>query len=440
MNKVIVDFSKKCGKVKPMHAVNNGPLALNERGTSNFEEYKALGIPYARNHDASYHAGYGGEHTVDVHRIFKNFDADENDPKSYIFEPTDKYIKTTLDAGTKIFYRLGAAIEHGYKFGTIPPKDNHKWARICEHIIRHYNEGWANGFEYGIEYWEIWNEPEHDSNWQGTMDDFIEFYTVVSRHLKSSFPHLKIGGPAFTCPWIDYEPRERFMKAVKERNLPMDFFSYHRYSKTPQGIAEAAEDGKKILDELGIENAETILDEWNYIYGWRGDEWKYSMEMERGLKGSSVIAGTMALCQYTSIDMLMYYDARPCEMCGIFDPIAPWKLLKGYYPFMMFSELYALGESVKAVGDENMIPVAATDGKNATVMLTYFDDDDNAPKKEVNIELSSLTEGAKSVECYLLDGEKNMELVKTELINEACTNLRFEMTLFSTYLIKIKSK
>ena len=138
MNVINTDLSLITGKIKPMNAVNNGPLGMSERGTSNFEDYKALEIPYARNHDASFFDGYGGEHTVDVHRIFKNFDADENDPASYVFEPTDEYVKNTYLAGTKVFYRLGASIEHGYKYGTYPPKDNMKWARICEHIIKHY--------------------------------------------------------------------------------------------------------------------------------------------------------------------------------------------------------------------------------------------------------------------------------------------------------------
>ncbi|MBI4578450.1 MAG: hypothetical protein HY718_02035 [Planctomycetes bacterium] len=38
-------------------------------------------------------------------------------------------------------------------------KDFAKWAKICVNIIRHYNEGWADGFHYNIRYWEIWNEP-----------------------------------------------------------------------------------------------------------------------------------------------------------------------------------------------------------------------------------------------------------------------------------------
>ena len=134
-----LDLCETVGEIKPMNAVNNGPVGGNVRSdSSNFEDYKSLNIPYARNHDASHCNGYGGEHTVDVHRIFKNFDADVNATESYWFEPTDDYIKATHAAGTQTFYRLGAAIEHWYKYGTRVPKDFTKWAQICEHIIRHY--------------------------------------------------------------------------------------------------------------------------------------------------------------------------------------------------------------------------------------------------------------------------------------------------------------
>ncbi|MBO7155975.1 MAG: hypothetical protein J6V83_01065 [Clostridia bacterium] len=64
-----------------MHAVNNAPSCSvgNFNGTwedqardktkkrnGNLEEYKAAGILYARTHDASFYAKYGGAHTVDV--------------------------------------------------------------------------------------------------------------------------------------------------------------------------------------------------------------------------------------------------------------------------------------------------------------------------------------------------------------------------------------
>jgi hypothetical protein len=71
MNHITINFSKNRGPIKPMHAINNGPLGKSVRGTSNFDLHQAPGIPYARNHDASHCGGYGGKDTVDIHRIFK---------------------------------------------------------------------------------------------------------------------------------------------------------------------------------------------------------------------------------------------------------------------------------------------------------------------------------------------------------------------------------
>lgn len=439
MPKITIDFKKSNGVIKPMNAVNNGPLAPTVRGTSNNELYKALGIPYARNHDASFHSGFGGEHTVDVHRIFKNFDADENNPNSYTFEPTDKYVKDTFDAGTKVFYRLGASIEHGYKYGTHPPKDFHKWARICEHIIRHYTEGWANGFYYDIEYWEIWNEPEctnaDGSNpcWQGTEEQFIELYSAAAKHLKNCFPHIKIGGPAFTTPWRN-DFKRKFLKTVKENNIPLDFYSFHRYAKEPSGIYEAAIEGYEALREAGIENTETILNEWNYVKGWIGDAWKDSIDAWKGLKGSSFIVGSMCACQYSPLDMLMFYEARPSTMCSLFETDRPWVALKGYYSFKMFGELYKLGEAIEISCNDSEIYVAAAKNKNkAAILLTYFADETEEKSKNIIIDSKNLdipTNGC--VKYYLLDEYNDCVMVKEEAISNT---IALNIGLYNSYLI-----
>ena len=44
-----------------------------------------------------------------------------------------------------------------------PPSSFSKWADIAAHIVRHYNEGWANGQKANIKYWEIGNEPDGQS-------------------------------------------------------------------------------------------------------------------------------------------------------------------------------------------------------------------------------------------------------------------------------------
>ncbi len=139
--------------------------------------------------------GHGGAHFVDVPNIFPDFDADENDPRNYDFTLTDEYIGSIVAAGTKIVYRLGITIDRGTKkYHTLPPRDFAKWSRICEHIVLHCNEGWADGFEWNILDWEIWNEPENPPMWSGTCEEYYELYVTAAKHLKSRFPQLRIGG------------------------------------------------------------------------------------------------------------------------------------------------------------------------------------------------------------------------------------------------------
>ena len=201
MATISINFQSDAGRVKVMHAVNNGPIRPSsvEQTRGNFDTFRAAKIPYARNHDASFCSAYGGEHTVDVHAIFTDFSKNPYDPASYDFTLTDEYTKTIIDAGTGVFYRLGTKIEHWPKhYGSLVPADFHKWAVICEHIIRHYNEGWADGFRFNIEYWEIWNEPDgiaadgSQPNWSGTPEEYYELYKIAATHLKKRYPHLKI--------------------------------------------------------------------------------------------------------------------------------------------------------------------------------------------------------------------------------------------------------
>ena len=453
MSQITIDFAKTLGKIKPMHSTNNGPAGEEVRGTSNKEYFQAAGIPYVRNHDASFYMDYGGEYTVDVHRIFRNFDADENLPESYDFLMTDLYMKSVYSVGSKMFYRLGTRIEHEpRKCGTIPPKDFAKWARICEHIIRHYTEGWADGFHYDVEYWEIWNEPEcrnsDGSNpcWQGTDEQFCELYAVTAKHLKSCFPHLKIGGPAVTGIWLNEGCfLYKFFPYVHEHNVPMDFFSFHRYAEDPHKLVKATNDAKALCEQYGYGNAELILNEWNYIRGWLDDEWKYSLAMEKGLKGASYVASAMCLCQQSPLDHLMYYDASPCGRNGMLDTDTRLPL-KGYYTFPMFNTLYTLGTEVESISDDETVAVAAACGENdntiGAVMLSYYEDLDEGDVDGKLLRLCfrnvPVSENGTEVVLNLLDAEHNNEEIRSEIFTSGNFDLMVPVNLFTTCLLTLR--
>ena len=199
MEQLKFDLRQEGAAFKLLNATNGGPWHkrhANDQLRSNFADYKAARIPYSRNHDSAVCGVYGGPYSHDIACIFPNFDADPTDPASYDFPCTDEAIFVCEDAGTRTFFRLGQTIEHQIKkHGTIPPKDFHKWAVICEHIIRHYTEGWADGFHLDMPYWEIWNEADLDTDdstnkrtWGGTKAEFFRLYEIASKHLKACFP------------------------------------------------------------------------------------------------------------------------------------------------------------------------------------------------------------------------------------------------------------
>ena len=440
MKNVTVDLKKIMGKIKPMHAVNNGPVI--SRGITNLKLFQEAGIPFVRTHDSSFFAGYGGEHTVDIPAVFPDFDADPYDEKSYDFDCTDKYLGEIEEGGSAVFYRLGVKIEHTVKkYHIHPPKDFKKWAVICEHIIRHYNEGWANGFHMGIVYWEIWNEPNLANKcWTGTNEEFFKLYETAAKHLKSTFPELKIGGPAITSPWSN-EFFEGFMKYAQEKEIPMDFFSWHGYRSEPVMFTEDVNEVDRVLKKYGYQHIESILNEWNYlrVEGWTsGEVMKYNYKVMRSLKGASFIAGAMCTCQNTSIDMLMYYDARPSAFNGMFDSytLEPYK---GYYPFHMWNELYKLEGQAESLSDFGEVySCAATNGDEAAILLTYFNDydGDECIKCKLNLKGFDLSCGAKA-EFYLLDENNNEELVREEIYYSSEFSPVIEMKLYTTVLVKI---
>ena len=190
-------------------------------------------------------------------------------------------------------------------------------------------------------------------------------------------------------------------------------------------------------DEYFGKDAEIILNEWNYIRGWLADDWTYSLKMEKGLKGASFINAIMAAGQNSPLDMLMYYDARPCGMNGMFDTdtLAP---LKGYYSIKSFSDLAELGTHVVTEQADDIYSVAATDGNNGALLITHFNDDDSTVGDTVKVSFENAFKGAPvKVEYYLLDEAHDMTLMREEIFTADNFSAYLDLPLFSSYLIKL---
>ncbi len=358
-----VDTVSLLENIKPMNCCGGGPKT--RRFTRDATElFKEMGIKACRLHDIEY--PYGTNQFVDIHCIFPNFDADEYDAKNYNFTQTDKYLLAIKECGAEVFYRLGESIDHfDLKLFVSPPKDYAKWARICEHIIRHYNQGWANGYYLNITKWEIWNEPEGRCMWKGTYEQFYELYVVTAKHLKACFPDLEIGG--YSSSGVYSETREEltewfktlvpfmngFFDYIKDKDVPLDFFSWHCYALNPNEIELASNFVRKYLDEKGYTKTKSYLTELNFIYSFFTETALVKKEQY-----ISDLLGTLIVGQNSPVDMMFYYDLQVESQSynGMFaynELTKSMNILPGYYAMYFFEQVSKLKNRIKIDYSEN---------------------------------------------------------------------------------------
>lgn len=390
---IVPDFSQIAGPVKPVNGVGQPPMVGAPIRYPMMHYLKEAGIPYSRLHDVG--GPYGRMTFVDIPNLFRDFDADENDPANYDFAYTDILLKALEDNGIEPFFRLGVSIEHfaaNRRYRIDPPKDFGKWARIAEHVIRHYTEGWADGFHTKIAYWEIWNEPdnfpdpEENCMWHGSWNSYLQFYGTVACHLKAKFPHLKIGGygscgfysavgsahvkAANSSSRMDYFVScfTNFLDTARNKSWPLDFFSFHSYSMPDEARLQVAY-ARRQLDSFGFTQTETCFNEWL----------PQPCKENRGTAlQAAQVARELADLQNGPCDMAMIYDARCSggDYSPLFNPLTE-SPHKAYYAFVAFNELRKLGYGVRmtVIRGKSVSAVGATDGQGNSAVLVANDGD-----------------------------------------------------------------
>ena len=429
MARINVDFNKVTGNVRPLHGINNAPiLGANDKL---FHYLGEAGIPYSRLHDTS--GAFGGHVFVDIENIFRNFDADVNNPASYDFAFTDWLLNALHAQGVEPFYRLGSTIENYHYIRPqhiLPPKDPQKWAEICAHIIAHYNDGWADGFNLGIRYWEIWNEPENSPDinenpmWKGTAEQYFELYDASAKLIKSRWPGIKVGGYA-SCGFYailgsegdknaNVSPRTRyfidfarnFFAHIRKSGAPLDFFSWHSYGTADDNI-KYAKFARDLMTEFGYGNAESILNEWNPGIINRGK-----------LKDAALIAGMLCTMHTkTDIDLMTYYDGQVNgRYQGLFDPIN-YVPFKAYYVFPAFNALYRLGTAVETTYSSASVPAMAAKGEKGIAILAA-----NTRGRAAETEITGIPDG--EYEIRIIDRSHDLEPCGNIIVENGCLSLK----------------
>lgn len=411
---ITVDFGRQTGEIRPLHGVNGGPVDSGE--VFDVSAYwRELEVPLARLNPWAFPDPY----VVDMPLIFPLFHLDPDKPVNYSFAKTDEFIAAILKTRAQIVYRLGTTIEHSKrKYYIHPPADYDKWARIAVNIIRHYNEGWADGFRHGIRYWEIWNEPNIPQMWTGSAEDYFRLYETAVRAIKKYDARLKVGGPAL-AGWNDAYA-EKFLSFCRERSLPLDFFSWHIYAVHPVELQQQAVKVREALDRHGFTSTESHLNEWNHLPNrnffknrFSPTYMKRAFERINGIEGAAFAASSLILFQDSPIDAANFYTGDTLRW-GLFANFGVPN--KCYFAFKAFRALLDTPRRTACEGSDAASGLAAAagvaaDGGKATVLLSNFENS----ARRFTIRMRNVPwQGRTIIETFALDAEHDLTRMSRE--------------------------
>ncbi len=163
------------------------------------------------------------DHLYDYYNVY-------NGPNNYDFTRLDQVINSILSTGAKPMLSLS------YTPSSMA-KDN-KVANIPNNWSDWNNLITATAHRYSVEkkidgiYYEVWNEPDLFGGWLYSKDpNYLTLYQNTARAVVAGAgsANYKIGGPAttgFYGNWI-----KALFQFCTTNHLPLNFISWHRYSK-----------------------------------------------------------------------------------------------------------------------------------------------------------------------------------------------------------------
>ncbi len=156
-----------------------------------------------------------------------------------------------------------------------PPSDLDVYSDMIQAVVQHAVD------LYGVDdvsqwYWEVWNEPNYEGFWTGTMEDYYTMYDAAAAGATAALPNILIGGPVTTQG--STSQMTDFLAHVKNTGSRVTFLSSHAY---PGGAGDSASAAFGVSDNNGRVNVITSAGfdpatfpsfntEWNTAYTGQG--------------------------------------------------------------------------------------------------------------------------------------------------------------------------
>jgi len=236
----------------------------------------ASGQVFPKNNNIYYHMNYGkleelGEMDPSIVRLLP---LSNRYNLYYNYTNTGKLNWDLLDTDISGLSKMGAVPFINISWvpdeleASIRNRDYKAWKDFVFSVVDHYSNLYSSqDHNVASWYWNFWNEPMNYReskyswvNWDGTENEFDQFYqTTVDAAIKAN-PNIKIGG----CGFSNWYWMRQFINYCGEKGVRMDFLSWHNYGSLPIILQEEANSIRRELSYYdSLSKCELILDEWN---------------------------------------------------------------------------------------------------------------------------------------------------------------------------------
>ncbi len=382
---ITVDFSKRAGAplVKKFGFFNSGLVSL-ERTEQDIPAIDSLSAESLR-----VELGMGRSDM-----IFHDLVTGSTNTMQYNWGDIDRFAGLLTSRGVLPYFAYGYCpypLQITGEDSRSQPSDLKKWQEILRTISSHFKD---QGIRIG--YHEIWNEPDcNDVFYTGSWEEYCDLYAYGARGIREGDPEAVVGGPS--TAWV-MSPGNRykdFLSYVRENNLPLDFFSMHRYGTDSlqkiESVRQELENAGKYFETTAIHVNELNIDTAPWNYGEICDQYEMAPAIFR------TIDQLVAQNDVEVISWAQFLESG-VDALGVIDEAGHKKA--AYNAFAIYARMpidrCSLSSSTPLVSG-----MASADGQRACALV--WNDDFNL--QEVSLSLENLPFSSGTLTLYRIDEE-----------------------------------
>lgn len=158
-------------------------------------------------------------------------------------------------------------------YHAFPPANYALWTELLDSVVQKMSVQWGLDIDY-----EIWNEPDN-YYWQGTPQQYFDFFHRSYTAIKTAHPNVRVGGPVvsqFTSIFGSIPPLGTLSQAQLNQTIianlidscvswgiTLDFISWHKFDLVSHAIPQEMNFLNQKLVSSGHGLVPLIVSEWN---------------------------------------------------------------------------------------------------------------------------------------------------------------------------------